>query len=207
MKRLTVKVFGLLAVLCLLVSFASVCMAADSSLKRYGVRVRGIYVIPDEKFDGRIPGSETLSIDEYAAPELDLEYFFTKHISTELALAVTKHDIQSNKANIGSTWLLPPSLLVKYHPIPCWQISPYIGFGINVVMPFNERLAGVPDFKVDTSIGYAAQVGADIKLTKNLYWNVDLKYYDCSPDMTINGAKYKLHVNPWLVGTGLGVRF
>lgn len=190
----------------MLVSLASVCVAADSSLKRYGVRVRGIYVTPDEKFDGRLAGSN-LSIDEYAAPELDLEYFFTKNISTELALALTKHDIHSNNTNIGSTWLLPPSLLVKYHPIPCWQISPYIGFGMNVVMPFNEKLAIAPDFKIDSSFGYAAQVGADIKLTKNIYWNIDLKYYDCSPDMTINGQKYKLHVNPWLAGTGIGVRF
>lgn len=206
MKILTVKVFSVLAVFCMLVSLASVCAAADSSLQRYGVRVRGIYVIPDEKFDGRLSGLN-LSLDEYAAPELDLEYFFTKNISTELALALTKHDIHSGNTNIGSTWLLPPSLLVKYHPIPCWQISPYIGFGINVVMPFDEHLAGHPEFKVSTSIGYAAQVGADIKLTKHVYWNVDLKYYDGSPDMTLGGQKYKLHVNPWIAGTGIGVRF
>jgi len=209
------KSFVVLLVVALLVSVASISFAADpactpqeKSFERYGVRIRGIYIMPDEKVDSRLSALGVV-VDDAVAPELDLEYFITRNFSGELVLALSKHDIMINNGgtNAGSLWLLPPSLYVKYHPIPQYVVSPYVGFGMNVVMPFDEKLTIDPSFKVHSSVGWAAKVGADIKITNHVYLNVDAMYYDCRPDMTVGGTKYKLDLNPFILGTGIGVRF
>ena len=208
------KTFVTLFVITLLLSVATTsfaadpaCMPQEKTFKKYGVRIRGLYIMPDEKVDSRLSAAGIV-IDDAVTPELDIEYFFTKNISAELDLALSKHDIMADNGgvNIGSLWLLPPSLYVKYHPIPTAKISPYVGFGMNVVMPFDEKLDGA-SLKVETTIGWAAKVGADVKLTENVYWNIDAMYYDSRPGMKIDGTKFKLNINPFILGTGLGVRF
>ena len=204
----------------LVFAFASACFAADQDFNRYGVRIRGLYVMPNDHFDGAVQGilnnlgAGKAVIDDSVAPELDLEYFFTKHISAELVLALVKNDIaiQGGHSVVGSTWLLPPSLLVKYHILPdnC-TVDPYVGFGMNVVMPFDEHLTAGPinSVKIDTSVGWAAQIGADFPITKKCYFNLDVKYYNTETQMRFNGnsTKYNLDINPVIVGTGFGVRF
>jgi len=199
----------MLSVACVF-SLVSICFAADNDndFDRFGVRIRGIYVLPDQSIDGRL-SSFNIRVQDAVAPEVDLEYFITRHFSAELVAALTKHDILVNGGG-ASLWLLPPSLLFKYHPIPKAMISPYIGFGLNVVMPFDEELSlgGTPvPFRVDSSVGWAAQVGVDIPITKKCFFNIDAKYYSTGMDMYINGTRYDLNLNPFIIGTGIGVRF
>ncbi len=218
------RIFVALLSAMFVVSLVSVSFAADQDFNRYGVRIRGIYVMPNEHFDGAVQGFlqgnglGKAVIDDSVAPELDLEYFFTKHISAELVLALVKNDIAFKDGNdvVGSVWLLPPSLLVKYHFMPdnC-KIDPYVGVGMNVVMPFDEHLSldgNSLGLKVDTTVGWAAQIGADIPVTKNCYFNVDVKYYNTETEMRlVNSAfgstKFNLDINPVIIGTGFGVRF
>jgi len=202
------KMSGVLVVVSMLIATASASFAADESFERFGARIRGIYIMPDEKVDSRL-SALGVTVDDAVTPEIDFEYFITRNFSTELVLALSKHDIMINNGgtNAGSVWLLPPSLYVKYHPLPQLKVSPYVGFGMNVVMPFDEKLSIDPTFKVHSTVGWAAKVGADIKLTEHVYLNIDAMYYDCRPDMTIAGTKYKLNINPFILGTGIGVRF
>jgi outer membrane protein len=209
------KSYVVLLIVTLLLSVTSLCFAADPActpqekpFERYGLRLRGIYIMPDEKVDNRL-SPLGITVDDAVAPELDFEYFITRNFSAELVLALSKHDIMMNNGgtNIGSLWLLPPSLYAKYHPMPQWKVSPYVGFGMNIVMPFDEKLAIDPSFKVHTTLGWAAKVGADVKITEHVYLNVDAMYYDSRPDMTIGGTKFKLNINPFIIGTGIGVRF
>jgi outer membrane protein len=208
------RIFGVLLSALFVVSMVSVSFAADKDFDRYGVRIRGIYVMPEEHFDGKLSSLNPV-VDNAVAPELDLEYFFTKHISAELVLALVKHDIAINGGHnvVGSTWLLPPSLLVKYHFMPdSCKIDPYVGFGMNVVMPFDEHLTigdAVNSLKIDTTVGWAAQIGADIPITQKCFLNVDVKYYNVNTQMRLNGAstQYNLELNPVIIGTGIGVRF
>lgn len=207
------KIFILMLSVASVLTLASVCFAADNDndFDRYGVRIRGIYIIPDQHIDGRL-APLGVQVQDAVAPELDLEYFITRNFSAELVLALSKHDIMLDNGgiNAGSLWLLPPSLLVKYHPIPKAIVSPYVGFGMNVVMPFDERLtvdgARVP-FKVDATVGWAAQVGADIPISKHCFFNIDAKYYSTGMDMHIAGTRYDLDINPFIIGTGIGFRF
>jgi outer membrane protein len=200
------RIFVALLSALFVVSMVSVTFAADNSFKKYGVRVRGIYIMPDEKVHD-LPGVD-VTVKDALTPELDLEYFITKNISTELVLALSKHDISLNGVESGHVWLLPPSLFIKYNPLPDAKISPYVGFGMNVVMPFDEKLVGFPGFKVDSSVGWAAKVGADIPIGNNVYLNVDAMYYNTETKMTLApGVQKDLDINPFILGTGIGVRF
>lgn len=182
---------------------------AEDDFKHYGVRVRGIFVMPTESFDNRLvgPGKPNPSVSNNYIPELDLEYFFTKNISSEIIAGVTRHTIRLFGEQVGSTYLLPPSITVKYHPIPSAKISPYIGAGIEITFPFSYELNGVKDFKLYSSVGWAAQAGVDIKLKDNIYFNVDYKYLNIDTEARINGVKYKVDLNPHLFGIGVGYRF
>jgi outer membrane protein len=182
-----------------------VAQAADT-YKSYGVRVRAIYVKPNESFDSRL-NSLNPKISDDVIPELDLEYFIAKNISTELIAGVTRNDIKLNGGFAGSTWLLPPTLTVKYHPLAGSTISPYLGVGLNVIFPFNSRLNGVSDFSIDNSVGWAVQAGTDIRFADNLYFNIDYKYLNADTKATIAGTKYDLDLNPHLFGIGVGYRF
>lgn len=179
---------------------------AAEDYKSFGVRVRAIYVKPSESFDTRL-NSLSPALSDDIIPEVDLEYFFMKNVSAELIAGVTRHDVKLNKSFNGSTWLLPPTITVKYHPLAGSLISPYIGFGLNAIFPFNSKLNAASDFKVDNSIGWAAQAGTDIKIAENLYFNIDYKYLNADTKATIGGIKYKLDLNPHLFGIGVGYRF
>ncbi|WP_205743279.1 OmpW family protein [Geobacter sp. FeAm09] len=178
--------------------------AADD-YQKFGVRVRAIYVKPDESTTFK---AASVKVSDDIIPELDLEYFFLKNLSTELIAGVTRHDIKLNNSFAGSTWLLPPTLTVKYHPLAGNTISPYVGFGVNVIFPFNSKISGVdPSFRIDNSVGWAAQAGVDFKIKDSLYFNIDYKYLNADTKMTVGSTKYDLDLNPHLFGIGVGYRF
>lgn len=201
MKKRLSGVLGLALVMAM--GFATIAKAEDD-YKKFGVRFRAIYVKPDESTN--FSGAK-VKVSDDIIPELDLEYFFMKNLSTELIAGVTRHDIKVNGGFNGSTWLLPPTLTFKYHPLAGNTISPYVGFGLNVIFPFNSKLGAASDFSVDNSIGWAAQAGADFKIKENLYFNIDYKYLNAETKMKIGGAKYDLDLNPHLFGFGVGYRF
>src|SRR5512136_678733 len=203
MKR---RVQGIiLAVISLTVVFAAVAHA-DDDLKRYVVRLRTLYVMPTEDFHNSLSPNK-LEITNNVTGELDLEYYFTKYVSAELIAGVTRHEILLNGGLAGSTWLLPPSITVKYHPIPSAKISPYIGGGIELTFPFSPKMTGHPDFSVDQSVGWAAQTGVDIAIKDNLYFNLDYKFLNADTKFRLDGNKYRVDLNPHVFGVGVGYRF
>lgn len=180
--------------------------AAAGEFKRFGVRVRGLAVMPDAKADSALD-SYGLDVSEDLTPELDLEYFFSSSLSSELILGVTRHDITANGDYLGSTWLLPPTLTLKYHFAAEHKLSPYLGLGLNYVVPFNEEANGFADIDIDNSLGWAAQLGADLALGNSWYANLDLKYLNIETRVKLAGTKYDLDLNPLVLGLGVGYRF
>jgi outer membrane protein len=187
-----------------MMTMVSMAGAADD-YDKFGVRLRAIYVKPDESTTFT---AANVKIEDDVIPGIDLEYFFLKNLSTEFFAGVTQNDIKLNNSFAGSTWLLPPTLTVKYHPLAGKTISPYVGFGLNVVFPFNSKLDGIdPAFRIDNSVGWTAQGGIDIKIKNNLYFNIDYKYLNVDTKMTVGNTKYDLDINPNLFGIGIGYRF
>ena len=195
------------AVLVLFVAIGQMAQAADKdTYSKYGIRFRALYVKPTDSTDGILSTLNT-KVSSDLVPEVDLEYFFTKNISAELVAAFTRHDIKLNGAYAGSTRLLPPTLTAKYHPLAGSTVSPYVGVGVNWTIPFDSHVNGVDDFSIDNSIGWALQVGTDVKIAPQLYLNFDYKYISIDTDATVAGTKCKLDVSPHLIGVGIGYRF
>lgn len=189
----------------MVVSVASVCAAAD--FQRYSVGMQMMFLNPDtdELATGAVSASDEMT------GGLTLEYFFTPNFSTELVAAVSHVDIKVGGATAGSAWLLPPSLYVKYHPMPQWKISPYVGVGVDWVYAWDEELSGLgADLDIEDSIGWAAKVGADIKITENLFMNVDVMYLNNETEMNIDALNISgadLDLKVWSYNVGMKYRF
>jgi len=189
-------------------------------------RVRGIWVAPLDSSSGISPDLPTARIGVDSAPtgELDFTYMFTENIGAELILAVPVHDLQGKDAiaplgKIGDTYLLPPVLTLQYHFTPKGPIRPYLGLGINYTIFFNEdpsaslnaALGGPTSINIDNSVGIAAQAGVDIDVAPNVFVNLDLKFVNIAPDVTLTTGNTvrnaQVDINPLIFGVGVGTTF
>ncbi|HVJ42466.1 MAG TPA: OmpW family outer membrane protein [Dongiaceae bacterium] len=178
------------------------------------VRLRGIDVIPrDHGSINTIGGSPRISNE--MVPEVDFSYFITDYIALELIAATSKHDVSVRNSSLGnvdlgSVWLLPPTLTLQFHPLPKARFSPYIGGGINYTIFYNAHAGGgvVDKVSYSNSIGYAAQVGIDVRLAGNWYLNADLKHLWLNNKVKVNGSiKAQVSEDPWIAGIGFGYKF
>jgi len=185
------------------------------------VRLRGVGVVPNESSNvGVIGGDVTLS--NTFIPELDFTYFFTDHIAAELVLGTAKHDVSvvnsaAGNIDLGSVWILPPTLTAQYH----FYISdekvfkPYVGAGLNYTLFYNSKSGAVADVSYDNALGYAAQLGFDLMLNDTFFINVDAKRLFLSTDVTVDATNLvpglsvpaKVDIDPWLLGFGIGMKF
>lgn len=231
--------FGVGIAATLLFGTPSTAMAQDDELSPWLIRGRVITTVPDESVDlstGGMPFPGEIDISTQVMPELDISYFFTDNIAVELILAVTEHDVDSTKINIGDvitdaevplgdSLLLPPTLTLQYHFDTGTRFKPYVGAGINVTFFLNEESGPVAD-KVDysTDVGFAAQAGIDIDLDgKPGGWafNADVKRIWLNTEVEVDlstalgpvlGAETVLidadvDIDPWIFGVGFGYRF
>ncbi|MFN4199297.1 MAG: OmpW/AlkL family protein, partial [Flavobacterium sp.] len=126
MKKISVL---LLAILLFQADF-SFAQEDNSDFKRWQVRLRGIGIAPDESAKIGIIGGD-VSISNALVPELDFTYFFTKNFAVELILGTAKHNVstmasdisaiggpESFNVDLGSVYLLPPTLTAQYHFYP-----------------------------------------------------------------------------------------
>lgn len=187
---------------CLLVSGAA--LAQDFQAGSVLVRARAVNLDSANK-DSTGLG---LAVNNKTLPEVDVSYFFSKHIAAELILTVPqKHRVTSNGADIGSLRHLPPTLTVQYH-FDAPGFKPYVGAGVNYTRFSSVHLLGGTADVKRNSVGPALQVGVDIPLGSNLYLNVDVKKLFIKTDVSAAGTKVgQFKVDPLLVGVGLGWRF
>ena len=183
---------------------------ADAQDSQWQFRLRGIAIVPDES--GTVGGDDVmLDIDDAVVPELDISYLFTPNVSVELVLATAKHNatVADGDVDLGSTWILPPTLLLQYRFAPEAQVRPYLGAGVNMTMFYNEELgADVSAIDYDTAIGFAMQGGLDIPLGDGKWFlNLDAKKVILGTDVSIdNGAIVaEVDIDPWIIGAGFGL--
>lgn len=207
MKR-TVCIAALIAGAC----GAANAVAADGP---WLVRARVLSMNVDNGNDPTLALGKVEASDELI-PDIDISYFFTKHIAAELVLSfLNRHDVTLGGTKIGTIKQIPPTLLVQYHFLPDAQFRPYVGAGINYTRFTSVNLNAQPvvgvDLPVDIdkdSYGLALQVGADFKLTNNWFLNADVKWVKIETDVKAAGSKLTtLKIDPWLFGVGVGYRF
>jgi outer membrane protein len=192
------------------------------------IRLRGLGVVPQEgsgnwRLDHAhsvILDGADLNITDTVVPELDISYFFTKNIAAELILGVTPHQVNSagtlsttsHLGEIGTVWLLPPTLMLQYHFYLDKGIKPYVGAGVNYTIFFNENSgASFHDFNLNDNWGWALQTGVDVPLGGNWFFNVDLKKIFLDTTASVGFGHHlvtaDVQIDPWLIGVGVGYRF
>jgi len=199
-----------LAALGLAISAAFPVMAQQAE-GSWLVRGRAVYLDFD---NGQSKTVKTLDIqaDDRWIPEVDITYFFTKNIATELVLTWPQNvDVRSGalSRNIGTVQALPPSLLVQYHFTDLGAFKPYIGAGLNYTYFFKRDNFDVANASIERdSWGLVGQLGFDVAINKNWSVNLDVKYVQMSTDVYSGSTKIgKLDLDPVTWGLGVGYRF
>lgn len=199
-----------------------------TDFKKWQVRLRGVAVAPNESADiGIIGGDADISVS--FIPEVDFTYFFTKNIAAELILGTTKHDVHttgsdisaiggptSTDVDLGSVYLLPPTLTLQYHFYVGDVFKPYVGAGVNYTIFYSvDEGNTVRDVEYDNAFGYAFQAGFDLMLNDKFFINVDAKRLFLNTDVTVDASNLAeglsipadVDIDPWLVGFGVGMKF
>lgn len=191
------------------------------------LRLRGIVVAPNEDSGSILPGfpGEEASVDNAVAPEVDVTWMATDHIGFELIAATTKHTASGLSGTTGSigpltsTWVLPPTLTVQYHPVVNGPIRPYVGAGVNYTLFYSEdpsraleAAVGETRVSMSDSFGWAVQAGVDVDISRNLFLNFDVKYIDIDSTATLRTAnagtqRVRMSLDPFVFGVGIGTRF
>lgn len=162
-------------------------------------------------------GGQVNEITSDTVPELDITYFFSKNVSTELILATTNHNVNATgtslgQVDLGSVSVLPPTLTLQYHFLPDYLVNPYVGAGINYTVFYNVDSGATADsIDYTNSFGPALQAGADIAINQNWMVNFDVKYIAMETNATVNvgSSSYtsNVNINPFVYGVGIGYRF
>jgi OOP family OmpA-OmpF porin len=179
-------------------------------------RLRGEYVDPANRSDGfgtPAPGPASVPrngavVSDRMNPELDLEYFFTPHISTELSLAAPwRHSLSIKGTDIGGSFLwMPDTLTVKYNFLAAGPFRPYVGAGIGVSSIFDTSAA--PFTLSSTSVGPAAQAGIDLRIAPRWFLNADVKWMRVRPELRFESHDVtEAHFDPMMYSVGIGYRF
>jgi outer membrane protein len=204
-----------LAVALALLASLAVPAASSAAEGPFLVRVRGVYINPADKSDS-IPAlgvpADKVSVSKKLIPEVDISYFFlVPNLSAELILTYPQeHDVKVDGTKIGTATHLPPCLTAQWHFIPGGVVNPYVGAGVNFTL-FTASNLNDKSLELDSySLGVVGQVGADFRVTDQVYLNADVKYVTIGSDVKAKATGQKLtsiSIDPWLFGLGLGYRF
>lgn len=194
---------------CAAMALATASGNAMAAAGDFLLRVRVLQVVPDVSRDDTLSALD-VGVKNSTVPELDLSYMFTDHIGAELILGTTRNRVGSNLGSLGKVSLLPPTLTLQYHFNPAGRIRPYAGAGFNYTYFYDNSLsAGGQDIRIDHhSFGPALQLGVDIGIDKNWFFNADIKKLWVRTDASLAGEKLgTLKIDPWIFGVGVGRRF
>ncbi len=159
-------------------------------------------------------GGADLDVDSGTSLVFNGTYFFTPNVAFEVLAALPfKHDVDLEGAGqVAEVKHLPPTFSLQYHFDTGNKFRPYVGAGLNWTIFFDEStegdLAGT-DLDLDDSFGLAAQVGADIDVSDNMFLNFDFRWIDIDADAEVSplGLEFDVEVDPYVYSLTLGWKF
>lgn len=206
MNKYKSHVFALAALTIALAGWGATAQAGAGDIL---IRARAVSVIPQASTNNSLSTLD-VGVKQSVIPELDFTYMFTDHIGAELILGTTRNSVTSSLGNLGKVSLLPPTVTLQYHFNDEGTFRPYVGAGLNYTRFYDNSLSagGTPITLKQNSFGPALQLGMDVKVSENWFLNVDVKKLWVRTDASLAGASLgTLHIDPWLVGIGIGRRF
>ena len=196
---------ALLSIALLATAAANTALAMDQGdwLIRFGVST----------VDPKSNNHPAVSVDKGTSATFNFTYMMTDNWAVEVLAAYPfEHDIYLvGGPEVGSTKHLPPTVSLQYHFMSAATFQPYIGLGVNYTDFFSEKLYGPLEgasLSLDSSWGFAGEIGADIMLGQTWFLNGSLRYIGIESDATVNGEAFgKVKIDPWVYGVHLGFRF
>lgn len=184
------------------------------------------HVSPDDS-SGEITGVAGSKVDVDSATNLavNFTYMVSHNVGVELLGALPfKHDIKSAGTiaaldKIAETKQLPPTLVVLYNFAPTASVRPYAGVGLNYTTFFGEKVTSAlkgpglaSDISLDSSTGLAAEVGVDVDVNKDWFFNASVWRMDLDTTATLkggalDGAEVDVAIDPWAYFVGVGRKF
>ena len=197
------------AMLLLCVSLAGV---SASYAGNFQLKVGGSLLAPAHN-NGVLAGAKADVSHEFNLTP-SVEYFFgDSPFSAELLLAVApfKHDIKLNGVEAATFKHLPPTITAKYHLKNSTRFTPYLGVGLTVAVPWDEKLNGSGSkLEADVTYGVAGQIGFNFQPADAKNWGVftDVRYAQVESDVKLDGKGIgTLKVNPLVYTLGYSYRF
>ncbi len=216
--HLHIRLLGAIALACPLPAVAQSAGPTATSFQAGDllVHLRAIGVLP-QNFSSSVSviGGHVDTTDQ-AAPEADLSYFINDHFSVEAIAATTRHEVSAGgtsigNVDVGSLWVLPPTVTLQYHLNPSGRFRPYAGIGLTVAFFYDSHAAGPTVTKAgySTAVGPALDAGFDYALCGNWFANFDVKQMFISTEARINNGAIVAHdsLSPTVVGAGIGYLF
>ncbi len=158
--------------------------------------------------------ADAIGVEDDTQLYINATWMFTDNLGLDILGATPfTHDITLNGTKAAETKHLPPTVGVQYHFTPKSNVRPYVGAGINYTTFFSEETTGAlagNDLSLDDSWGLAAQVGIDVDINKDWFFNADLRYMNIETTATLSGpvnGTVDVEINPWVIGLGVGTTF
>lgn len=206
------------------------------------VRLSGVGVLPQDRDSNvrvTLPGRPAahmggthLSTTNQAMPELTVEYFITDNLSVDLIATSTHHRVNGvggalaqatgqQVTDLGSAWVLPPTLTFAWHFRPHKRFNPYVGVGATAMWFHNARGSGqlsaigggLTKLNGGFTGGPAVNVGFDYQLVGNWFFNADVKQMFVRMHAWAENKAETLKVrgheslDPTVVSAGIAYRF
>ncbi len=149
-----------------------------TDLGPWQVRIRVLGVLPDASAKVS-PIGGSVNITNSIVPEGRFHLFPHRPMSLELIAATTKHGVSHTPSglDLGSAWLLPPTLTAQYHFDQIGPFRSYVGAGVNYTFFYSIHApTALAPIHYDDTFGWALQAGADMPIGEQGYFlNVDVK--------------------------------
>ena len=182
------------------------------------VRFGAANVNPNDSSTGLtgVGPTATVGVDDNTQVFVNLSYMIKDNVAIELLAATPfSHDIVGTGALAGAgkvaeTKQLPPTLSIQYHFKPKASVRPYVGAGINYTTFFSEETTGAlagTDISLDDSWGLAVQAGVDIDISKDWFFNADVRYINIETTATTALGTTEVEINPTVISLGVGTTF
>jgi outer membrane protein W len=190
----------------------ALAVAAPLHAQDQRIRLQGIWVSPSGGFEG-----QGLSIDVEGAlgGRVAWEHLWSSRYGLELAAATSVHGSRATFDEAGlpvsDARILPLTAAFNLHLPSGGKSDLFVGAGLAYVRFSNVEVAfpGEPNqrFKVDDDLTWLAQAGLDLPLGRSLGLSLGLQYLAADAKLHVLGGTADVAVEPWVVATGLLIRF
>lgn len=203
---------GTITCMLALTSVSVLAVEQGDWLARFGI----INVNPNDSSTGLsgVGPTATVGVNDNTQAFANLSYMLKENIALELLAATPfSHDVVGTGAlaglgKVGETQHLPPTFSAQYHFNPKASVRPYVGAGINYTTFFNEKATNtITSLKLDDSFGLAVQAGVDIDISKDWFFNADIRHINIETTATTDLGTTEVKINPTVISLGIGTRF